>query len=241
VDSSLPSTYASAEPSLAEIEKQIDEAREKLEPVIEQYNKVHSELQANLKRSADLVARSRPLQLQLDVAAARVGAKAVGQVVALRDRYEADRTNVDALIVQQKRQDAELAARKKVIQAEVDRLQKLRVRLGPPPSKSSLYIGNCPAVYVGGAAGTAVKTACAQIGKPYVWAAGGPDSFDCLGLTQEDPTFADDGPQRALRADDLRGNAFRAGAIDMRNLGRQGVDAQGAPSRSRCRQEAEEH
>lgn len=41
---------------------------------------------------------------------------------------------------------------------------------GPPPP-------------VKGGAGTAVATAAAQIGKPYEWAAEGPDSFDCSGLT----------------------------------------------------------
>ncbi|MBM7806337.1 cell wall-associated NlpC family hydrolase [Geodermatophilus bullaregiensis] len=35
-----------------------------------------------------------------------------------------------------------------------------------------------------GAAATAVATAMAQRGKPYVWAAAGPGSFDCSGLTQ---------------------------------------------------------
>ncbi|RBY82797.1 C40 family peptidase [Blastococcus sp. TF02A-26] len=35
-----------------------------------------------------------------------------------------------------------------------------------------------------GAAQTAIATAMAQRGKPYVWAAGGPGSFDCSGLTQ---------------------------------------------------------
>ena len=34
------------------------------------------------------------------------------------------------------------------------------------------------------AAQRAVDTALAQIGDPYVWAAGGPNSFDCSGLTQ---------------------------------------------------------
>jgi cell wall-associated NlpC family hydrolase len=34
------------------------------------------------------------------------------------------------------------------------------------------------------AAQTAVDTAMAQRGDPYVWGAGGPDSFDCSGLTQ---------------------------------------------------------
>ncbi|MGY1699528.1 C40 family peptidase [Geodermatophilus sp. SYSU D00766] len=35
-----------------------------------------------------------------------------------------------------------------------------------------------------GVAGTVVATAMAQRGKPYVWAAAGPGSFDCSGLTQ---------------------------------------------------------
>jgi len=34
------------------------------------------------------------------------------------------------------------------------------------------------------AAQTAVNTALAQVGKPYVWGAAGPGSFDCSGLTQ---------------------------------------------------------
>jgi cell wall-associated NlpC family hydrolase len=41
---------------------------------------------------------------------------------------------------------------------------------GPPPP-------------VKGGAGTAVSVAAQQIGKPYEWAAEGPDSFDCSGLT----------------------------------------------------------
>ena len=41
---------------------------------------------------------------------------------------------------------------------------------GPPPP-------------VKGGAGKAVATAAAQMGKPYEWAADGPDSFDCSGLT----------------------------------------------------------
>ncbi|MGH3579563.1 MAG: C40 family peptidase, partial [Mycobacterium sp.] len=36
---------------------------------------------------------------------------------------------------------------------------------------------------VAGGAGTAVAVAEAQVGKPYVWGASGPGSFDCSGLT----------------------------------------------------------
>ncbi|WP_238006402.1 NlpC/P60 family protein [Dactylosporangium sp. AC04546] len=222
----LPATTAHAEPSLPEVEKQLDEAWEKLEPVIEQYNNLHSQLLENQKKAAALTEKLKPLQLQVDAAMRQVGgiaaqqykfgrptaltvvlspgssqdmaerlvllnriAKAnadqIAQVASLRDQYAADLQNVDALVKQQQAQDAELAAQKKTIQAEVDRLQALRNRLGGGSvPTSSLYIGACPAVYIGGAAGTAVKTACAQIGKPYVWGAGGPGSFDCSGLTQ---------------------------------------------------------
>ena len=43
-----------------------------------------------------------------------------------------------------------------------------------------------PAVVAGGsgAAQTAVRTALAQLGDPYVWGAAGPDAFDCSGLMQ---------------------------------------------------------
>ncbi len=217
---------AHADPSVAEVERQIDKAWEKLEPVIEQYNKIHSQLTANQRKSAETTKRLRPLQAQVDQAMSRVGAIAgrrymmgrtsglesllatgspqtfadrlavldyiaraqaqeVAGVAVLRDRYAGDLHQLELLVAQQRRQDAELAARKKVIQAEIDRLQKLRNRLGAPPaSKASLYIGTCPAVSTGGAAGVAVRTACAQIGKPYVWGADGPNSFDCSGLTQ---------------------------------------------------------
>jgi cell wall-associated NlpC family hydrolase len=41
-----------------------------------------------------------------------------------------------------------------------------------------------PPVSGSGGAAVAVQWAYAEIGKPYVWAAAGPDSFDCSGLTQ---------------------------------------------------------
>jgi cell wall-associated NlpC family hydrolase len=41
-----------------------------------------------------------------------------------------------------------------------------------------------PIISGSGGASVAVQWAYAEIGKPYVWAAGGPSSFDCSGLTQ---------------------------------------------------------
>ncbi len=53
---------------------------------------------------------------------------------------------------------------------EEDTEPALEEPAGPPPP-------------VNGGAGKAVSTAVAQLGKPYEWAADGPDSFDCSGLT----------------------------------------------------------
>jgi cell wall-associated NlpC family hydrolase len=51
--------------------------------------------------------------------------------------------------------------------------------------KNALRGGEDNSVYVGfpGAGGEAAKVAMAQRGKPYVWGAAGPKSFDCSGLT----------------------------------------------------------
>ena len=45
-------------------------------------------------------------------------------------------------------------------------------------------VAAAPAAAASGAAQIAVDTALAQVGDAYVWGAGGPDAFDCSGLTQ---------------------------------------------------------
>jgi len=68
----LPSA-AYAAPSVTEIEKQIDEAWQKLEPAIENYNKVHNELAKNQKRADSLNRKIVPLALQVEVSLGEVG------------------------------------------------------------------------------------------------------------------------------------------------------------------------
>lgn len=68
-----PATVARAAPSPSDIERQIDEAWNKLEPIIEQYNQVHGQLAANQAKAAQLRQRLQPLQLQVDVAMSRTG------------------------------------------------------------------------------------------------------------------------------------------------------------------------
>lgn len=65
-------THAYAGPSAADVQRQIDAAWQKLEPVIEQYNKVRSELAANRQRSAELSRKIEPLGKTVEVSSARV-------------------------------------------------------------------------------------------------------------------------------------------------------------------------
>ncbi|HEY0699683.1 MAG TPA: NlpC/P60 family protein [Micromonospora sp.] len=69
----LPGTQAYAAPTPEEIDAQIDKQWEQLEPVIEQYNKVRSQLKANKKQPAELEKRIEPLTLQAAMALNRVG------------------------------------------------------------------------------------------------------------------------------------------------------------------------
>lgn len=109
----------------------------------------------------------------------------ISAVTEIRDRFDNEKRQLDEIIRLQAAQDADLAAKKKTIEAELTRLNNLRIQAyGSSTVGGSLRVGPCPAVYIGGAAGTAVKTACAQIGKAYIWAAAGPNNFDCSGLTQ---------------------------------------------------------
>lgn len=219
-------SHAYAQPSAADIERQIDQAWNNLEPVIEQYNQVHGQLAVNQAKAAELQRQLAPLQLEVDLAMAKVSDIAVrlyeggstsalnavlgagsptsladrvslmnvvardqraqiSGVAAARDRYAASKKTLDDLIAQQTRQDADLAAKKKQIEDQLSELQKLRQQVygagggGTGPLKPVA----CPVDYLGGPGGTAAKKACSLIGKPYIWAAAGPNGYDCSGLT----------------------------------------------------------
>jgi peptidoglycan DL-endopeptidase CwlO len=221
-----PATHAHAQPSATDIERQIDQAWNALEPVIEQYNQVHGQLQVNQARAAALQQQLEPLQLQVDLAMTKVSDIAVklyesgsasafnalvsagsptsladqvslmnvvardqrdqiSGVAAARDRYAAAKKPLDDLIAQQTRQDADLAAKKKEIESQLAELQRLRQQAYGAGGGGTgvLKPVACPVDYLGGAGATAAKKACSLIGKPYIWAAAGPNGYDCSGLT----------------------------------------------------------
>ncbi|MFG1880950.1 C40 family peptidase [Micromonospora sp. NPDC049102] len=211
---------AQAEPTVDEIEAQIDKKWEQLEPTIEQYNKVRAQLKVNKSKSAALQKKIEPLALQSELALNRVGdlasryymsgpsqeigallvsakpdtlteqltlldrlaaqeRKQVAGVLAVRAKYDGEKQKLDALIATQTKQQNDLAAKKKQIDAEIKKLEASM-------PKTTVKTAGCPTIngVIRAAAQKAIRTACQQVGDPYVWGATGPNSFDCSGLTQ---------------------------------------------------------
>lgn len=99
-----------------------------------------------------------------------------------RAKALAAKKSLDKAIVTLTRRKADLAAKKRTILAGIAAQQALAKRVTDLNSANPLKPAPCPYTPIGGKAGIAVKTACAQIGKPYLWAAVGPNKFDCSGL-----------------------------------------------------------
>jgi cell wall-associated NlpC family hydrolase len=222
----LTPAYADPTPAPGDIEAQIEQKWNALEPTIEQYNGVHGQLTSNKAKADQLQAQLQPLQLQVDLAMAKVSDMAAGvykggpgstinavlvsssptsladqltmlnmiarsqrqqisTVTTVRDKYAGDKKTLDSLIAQQAKQDADLSAKKKEIEAQLSQLQRLRQQAYGSSGVATgvLKPVACPVEYTGGPGGTAAQKACSLIGKPYVWAAAGPSAYDCSGLT----------------------------------------------------------
>ncbi|MFC0532835.1 C40 family peptidase [Phytohabitans kaempferiae] len=220
-------TVARAQPTPAEIEKQIDEAWVKLEPIAEKHNATRQDLAVKREKAQALAKKIAPLQLQIDLAMAKVGEYAaeqykggnfsalnailttgspttfanqleildvfarrsqadIQQVVELRERYAAQKEPLDVLVGQLTEEEAQLAAKKKQIDTEITKLEKMRLdAYGAGGGVGALRPAACPVSYDGSAGTKAAKFACAQIGKSYVFGSEGPNSYDCSGLTMK--------------------------------------------------------
>ncbi|MDQ7907828.1 NlpC/P60 family protein [Phytohabitans sp. ZYX-F-186] len=101
---------------------------------------------------------------------------------ATERQYTEEKAKLEATQAKQTAQLKELAAGKKKIEAELDKLYEMREKAyGSATSSSGGYTGSIPSI--SGKAGVAVRFAYNAIGTPYVWAAEGPDGYDCSGLT----------------------------------------------------------
>ena len=120
----------------------------------------------------------------LDLMARRQRAQVSG-VIDLRDRYAADKRDLDAITASLAARDADLAARKNHIEQKIKELQKLRIRAygAGGGARGALRTGPCPAEYTNDPGGRAAAKACSLVGKPYIWGAAGQNGYDCSGLT----------------------------------------------------------
>jgi len=115
---------------------------------------------------------------------AKLRQQQISKVVKAKEKYEERKAELDSLIEELSAMEAELAKKAEEIDAEIDRLQALRIQAyGTSGGTGELRPAACPAEYYGDAGSEAASFACAQVGKPYAWGASGPNAYDCSGLT----------------------------------------------------------
>src|SRR5262245_43169106 len=105
-------------------------------------------------------------------------------VLTLKQQFDAQKKPIDDLVGQLATQDAELTAQRTTIESQLKDLQALRIKAyGTSGAIGSFRPWPCPATYAPTKGYKAAAWACSQAGKPWVWAAAGPNSYDCSGLT----------------------------------------------------------
>ena len=115
---------------------------------------------------------------------AREQERQLAGVTQLKTQYDQQKAPIDTLVGTLAEQDADLAKKKKDIEAQITNLQKLRRQAyGSSGAVGSVRPWPCPATYEPTNGYKVASFACRQAGKPYVWAADGPSSYDCSGLT----------------------------------------------------------
>jgi cell wall-associated NlpC family hydrolase len=113
--------------------------------------------------------------------------EALAKRTAAAERVKAARAAAGAAVARQRRETREIRGEKKAIAKRVRAARTKAERLAY--ARAATVRAPVPAgipgwMTRGGTAGDLAATwALSQLGKPYVWAAAGPDSYDCSGLT----------------------------------------------------------
>lgn len=125
-------------------------------------------------------------RLSMVDAIAREQQRQLSGVADLKAQYDAQKAPIDQLVATLAAQDADLTAKKKVIDSQIAQLQALRAKAYQTSgSTGSLRPKPCPLTYEVSAGYKAAAFACSQAGSWYHWALAGPykTGYDCSGLT----------------------------------------------------------
>lgn len=93
------------------------------------------------------------------------------------------RHHLAKLYDKQSKHAKQLKAKKAKISKKIDKLKDMRVQAYGQATETANTNSTAQPPNVSGRAGAVVSFAYAQLGKPYAWAAAGPGSYDCSGLT----------------------------------------------------------
>ena len=222
-----PAAVAHADPTLAEIEAQLDKSTKELEATVESWNRINDQLAATQAKSAELQKKLQPLEDGVATTGASVEQFAIAQFKTAgnmrglsvmlnasssgalvdqlsmlqqitrsqnaeiagyktaRSKFDDEKKALDETLAAQTTQKQQIEAQRQKIEGDVKKLKDLQTKATAAGSKKV----NPPAYNPGplpapsGNAAAAVNYAKSKIGKPYVYGAAGPNSFDCSGLT----------------------------------------------------------
>jgi peptidoglycan DL-endopeptidase CwlO len=124
-------------------------------------------------------------QLSMLNAMAKIQTDQVAGVMQIKKQYDAEKKPYDDLVAQLSQQEAQVAALRKTAEAGIAELNRMRLTAyGTTTGPGALRPVACPVQYDGSPGAKAAQVACAQIGKPYIFATAGPNTFDCSGLVK---------------------------------------------------------
>jgi cell wall-associated NlpC family hydrolase len=128
-----------------------------------------------------------------DAAAAARAARASAQAAAFAaqrtiDEISAEQAQLQSQVADYRRQYDALTAEQQQVVVQRVTGTAVAVTGNPAPAAAAAPLAAAAPVAApvaaSGSAAAAVRTALAQVGKPYAWGAAGPGAFDCSGLTQ---------------------------------------------------------
>ena len=124
---------------------------------------------------------------QANVAAAQAQTDAVRKATEARKQFDevsAQQADLQSQIAEYQAVFERLSAQEQAAVAAAGHEAEAETRASRADRTAAAPVASGPVVANSQAAQIAVDTALAQRGKPYVWAASGPGSFDCSGLVQ---------------------------------------------------------